>query len=443
MKNKNDLINGNILSSLILFSLPILGSSLIQQLYNTADMIFVGNFLNKNATAAVGASSQLIVFFIGLFTGFSVGVGIVVSQKTGIKDTKEVKKTVNTAISFSFICGLFLSLLGLIFTKELLIFLNTPKEIMSASILYLKIYFLSVLPMVIFNLGSGIIRATGDSKTPFYILIIGGLLNILGNFIFIVFLNMGVVGVAVSTFVSQLVTAILVLFILNKKNKLLSLNLKKLGLNFSILKRIITLGLPMGLQATMLTFSNITVQYFINSFGENCVASYAVYFKLENFLWLPIVAVGQSITTFVAQNTGAKNFLRVKKGTIIATFLSMFIVIIITGTILVFPKIFFKIFIKDNEIINLGISIISVTFPFYWLYSVLETMGGSIRGMGHTFTSMLIVVSVLCVLRIVLLFNLNMDFKSIAYIYPITWFIAAILFFTMFLKYVNMKIKIQ
>lgn len=443
-KKVNTMVEGKILKAIVYFALPLLGGSLIQQLYNTADMIFVGNFINKQAAAAVGASGLLFTCLIGLLTGVSIGVGIVISQKVGAQDIEYANKTAHTAIAFGILSGLILMMTGLIFTEKLLKFMNTPQEIMRESVIYLKIYFLSMIPMILYNMGSAIIRSSGNSKTPFYILIVGGLLNIVANTIFIVLFKMGVAGVAIATLISQGATAILVMLYLFKENFIIRLELKLLKIDLHILKKILYYGLPAGIQSMVITFSNIVVQYYINGYGGDAVAAYATYFKLENFIWMPIVAIGQAVTTFSGQNTGAKNYERVKKGTVIATALSVGMTLCISFLILMFPTIFFRIFIKDITVINLGVKIVFTTFPFYWLYSILENAGGSVRGMGYSITSMSIIIGVICVFRIFLLVMIsrfNLGFQGVAFVYPITWFITALMFSFAFFKYVNRGIK--
>lgn len=443
-KKMNIMTEGNILKAIVFFSLPLLGGSLIQQLYNTADMIFVGNFINKRAAAAVGASGLLFTCLIGLLTGVSVGVGIVVSQKIGAKDVSAANKTAHTAISFALLSGIILTIVGLIFSKKLLNIMNTPQEIMTEAVLYLKIYFLSMIPMILYNMGSGIIRSSGNSKTPFYILAIGGFLNVIANAVFIILFKMGVAGVAIATFISQSFTATLVIFYLFRNASIIKLKLDSFKVDFSILKKILYYGLPAGLQSMLITFSNIAVQYYINGYGGDTVAAYAMYFKLENFIWMPIVALGQAMTIFSGQNTGAKNYVRLKKGTFLTTILSCGVTVVIAFIILFFPTTFFRIFIKDKIVINLGLRIIFTTFPFYFLYSILETMGASVRGMGYSITSMSIIIGVLCVFRIVLLTiisRLNLGFQGVAFVYPITWFVTAVLFTVAFIKYVNKEIK--
>ena len=442
MKKVYDMTKGKIWTIILSFSLPLLGASLIQQLYNTADMIFVGNFIGKEATGAVGASSLLFTCIIGLFTGVSIGVGVAVSQKIGSKDLEMASKVSHTAITFGIIGGIILTLIGFFSAEFLLTLMNTPKEIMYDSVLYLKIYFLSMLPMILYNIGAGIIRSTGNSKTPFYILIIGGLTNVLANYIFIVVFKMGVSGVAIATALSQTLTAAIVLTYLFKNKTTIKFKTSELKIDFSLLKQILYFGLPAGIQSMLITFSNIIVQYYINGYGGDAVAAYATYFKLENFIWMPIVAIGQASMTFSGQNVGANNYKRVKKGALVAILLSGGLSIIIATIILIFSHTFMRIFIKNEEIIYLGSQIALTTFPFYWLYSILEVLGSSLRGMGYSIVSMYITIICLCGVRISLLYlisKFNLDFKSVAYVYPMTWFFTASIFIIAFLKIINKK----
>ncbi|MFA3905288.1 MATE family efflux transporter [Fusobacterium nucleatum] len=442
MKKIYDMTKGKIWTIILSFSLPLLGASLIQQLYNTADMIFVGNFVGKEATGAVGASSLLFTCIIGLFTGVSIGVGVAVSQKIGSKNLETASKVSHTAITFGIIGGIILTLVGFFSAEFLLTLMNTPKEIMYESVIYLKIYFLSMLPMILYNIGSGIIRSTGNSKTPFYILIIGGLTNVLANYIFIVVFKMGVSGVAIATTLSQTLTAVIVLIYLFKNKTAIKFKSSELKINFSLLKQILYFGLPAGIQSMLITFSNIIVQYYINGYGGDAVAAYATYFKLENFIWMPILAIGQASMTFSGQNVGANNYKRVKKGALVAIFLSGGLSIVIATIILTFSHTFMRIFIKNEEIIYLGSQIALTTFPFYWLYSILEVLGSSLRGMGYSIVSMYITTICLCGVRISLLYlisKFNFDFKSVAYVYPMTWFFTASIFIIAFLKIINKK----
>jgi len=403
MKKSYDMTKGKIWVTILSFSLPLLGASLIQQLYNTADMIFVGNFVGKEATGAVGASSLLFTCIIGLFTGVSIGVGVAVAQKIGSKDYDIASKVSHTAITFGIFGGVILTILGYFSAEFLLMIMKTPKEIMTDSVIYLKVYFLSI-----------------------------------------VILKKGVLGVAIATTLSQTLTALIVLSYLFKNKTIIKFKTSELKIDFSLLKQILYFGLPAGIQSMLITFSNIIVQYYINGYGGDAVAAYATYFKLENFIWMPIVAIGQASMTFSGQNVGANNYQRVKKGAFISILLSGGLSILLATIILTFSHTFMRIFIKNEDIIYLGSQIAFTTFPFYWLYSILEVLGSSLRGMGYSIVSMYITTICLCAVRISLLYlisKFNFDFKSVAYVYPMTWFITASIFIIAFLKIINKKIK--
>lgn len=441
-KIRKDMITGKILSQLLLFALPLLGSSLVQQLYNTADLLFVGNFAGKTAAAAVGSSGLIFTCLIGLFTGISVGVGVVITHAWGAGNKEEAFDAAHTAIIIGVIGSLLLMIAGLLFAEKLLIFLQTPKEILEEASIYVRIYFLSMIPMVIYNMGAGILRACGNSKIPFYILIGGGITNVLADTLLIAVLNYGVVGAAAATSISQTVSAVFMLYYLMSRRSSIPLSWKKMHIDLGILKKILKYGLPAGVQAIVVTLSNVVVQYYINGFGEDAVAAYAAYFKIENLIYLPIMACGQAVTTFVGQNYGAGKYDRIKKGTAQGTFFSCGLTIVIAIIVLLIPEAVVRLFIQDHTVITYGVSILMTTFPFYWLYAVLEVTGGALRGMGCSNTSMLVVMLGLCGLRILLLFGIsrmNMTFTSVAKVYPITWAVTSICFLVIFWRMVIHK----
>lgn len=432
---RKDMTEGKILPQLLLFALPLLGSSLVQQLYNTADLLFVGNYVGKTAAAAVGSSGLVFTCLIGLFTGISVGVGIVIAHAWGAGNKEEAFLTAQTAMIVGIIGSLLMMISGLFFAEKILIFLRTPKEILNEASIYVRIYFLSMIPMVIYNMGSGILRACGDSKVPFYILIGGGIANVLADALLIIVFPNGVVGVAVATTISQLVSAFFMLYYLMSSRSSIRLSFKEIHYDFRLLKKILKYGLPAGIQAIIVTLSNVVVQYYINGFGENAVAAYTAYFKIENFIYLPIMACGQAVTTFAGQNYGAEKYDRIKKGTVQGIFFSCGVTVMIAVVVLMMPETVVSLFIRDDTVIAYGVSILMTTFPLYWLYAVLEVTGGTLRGMGYSNISMLVVMLGLCGLRILMLFGISrigMTFETVAKVYPITWSVTAISFVILF-----------
>lgn len=435
---KYSMTDGNILPSIVAFSLPLLGSSLIQQLYNTADLIFVGNYTGKTGAAAVGASGLVFTCLIGLFTGISVGINILVSQFVGGKKYQEASKTAHTALLFGMLGSIVLTILGIAFARPVLLVLRTPQEVLAEAVSYVRIYFLSMAAMVLYNMGSSILRAAGNSKVPFYILIAGGLTNVLFDFLLVAVWKMGVEGAAIATSISQTISAVGVLGYLMGEKSEIRISVSKLRVDGPLLKRILYVGLPAGVQSIVITLSNIIVQWYINGYGAEAVAAFAAYFKVENFIYMPIMAFGQAITTFAGQNLGADKIVRIKKGTMATILLSGGISILTAAALLAGKETIFRLFVDDGQVAAFGTQIVTVTFPFYWLYSILEITGGAVRGMGKSLTAMAVTLLTLCGGRILLLRIMTSfvdGIQGIAPVYPLTWVTAAIAF-TMIFYYI-------
>lgn len=431
MKKQQDLTQGNILKVFCLFALPLFYSSLFQQLYGTVDLLFVGEFLGKQETAAVGASGIIVTCMIGIFTGVSVGTGVIVSQFRGAKDTANIRSCIKNAYLLGMFGGVVITIFGLLFSEMALELLNTPENIMKPALLYIRIYLLAVIPMIFYNISSGILRALGDSRTPFQILATGGILNVFLDALFIAMLKWGVAGVAIATLLAQTFTAVIAF-----QKVLLSENSVKefseiLFPDSQMLKRILTVGIPLGLQSMIITFSNLAVQYNINGFGEDAVAAFAIYFKAENLIYLPILAFGQAMITFTGQNYGAGLKERIRKGVISCNLLSMGVTAVLSAVVLFFGRQILGVFSDDPAVIEEGLRIIHVSFPFYFLYAILEVTGAVVRGIGKTTQSMFIIICNLCVVRITILSIFTAVFHSIewvAAVYPITWCLTAVSF---------------
>lgn len=437
---------GSIVKPLMLFILPMIGSSIFQQLYNTVDFMFVGNVLNKTAAAAVGASSTLISCVIGLFSGVAVGTSVVCAQAIGANDKKRADKVLHSSIAFGMIGGILLMILGILSAPQLLKLLNTPEAVIGEATVYIRIYFLSIPFLVFYNMCSGAMRAAGDSKTPFRILIICGLINVGGDALLLLVIPFGVSGVAIATVISQGLSAVLCVYYLSRKGNYLRLEAKKLHIDGMIMKEVLRIGLPSGIQTVIITFSNIMVQYYINDFGETAVAAFSTYYKVENLIYLPIVAFGQAMTTFAGQNSGAGQYRRIGKATVVTTIIGAGVAFCIAGLILLYPKTIFTWFMKDSGVVTAALKISLVSFPFYWIYSILEIVGGALRGMGYALSSMINIIFNLCILRVGLLsvFFLTIHtIGSLAAVYPITWAAASIGFVIIFILVIQKKIKIE
>lgn len=423
-KRTRDLTEGTIWKQLLLFALPLLGSSLIQQMYNTVDLIFVGNVLGKEASAAVGASSLIITCLVGFFTGLSVGTVIIIAQSFGHKSKTDLQRAVHTAIGLSFLGGAILMVIGYLGAPHFLRWMNTPEEISSTSLSYLRIYFLSFISVITYNMGSGILRAVGDSKSPLLYQLIGGITNVGMDALFLVVFDYGVDGVAWATFFSQTIAAGCVLIHLSMTNGDHHLSWIKIRIDKDFFFRILKVGVPVGLQSLVITLSNVFAQYQINSFGVDAIAAFTAYFKVELIIYLPIVAFGQAIPTFSAQNIGAGKFERMKIGTIVCLMMGITLTIATSVTALIFGRQAFGVFNQDSSVIDSGIRIIQTSFPFYFLYVILEVLGGTIRGAGKSTPPMIIILLNICVLRTILLFSIMSfyhDVRGVAMTYPITW----------------------
>ena len=435
---KGDLTEGPIAKKLILFALPLLVGSLVQQLYNTVDLIYVGNFIGKSASAAIGASSLLITCLVGFFGGMSVGSGVVISQVFGAKDPRRLSKAVHNTVALSLAGGLALMAIGYVIAPWFIRVINTPESIRAAAVGYLRIYFLSFFSVVSYNLGSGVIRAIGDSKTPLYAQIIGGLTNVAMDYIFVRVFENGINGVAWATLVSQSVAAGFILWRMSKLDPAYALRVKKIAFDKEILKEVLRIGIPAGAQSLVITLSNVVVQYHINSLGEDAIAAFTAYFKVELLIYHPIVALGQANMTFSGQNKGAENLERVRRGTRQCTLISMVLAIVTAAAALPLGGVLFRIFNKEPDVIALGRQIIGVTFPFYFLYSILQIVGDGMRGVGKSKGPMLIILINICIIRTALLFLIVprvRDIRGVAAAYPVTWALTAICMVIYYLHY--------
>ncbi|MBQ8974882.1 MAG: MATE family efflux transporter, partial [Oscillospiraceae bacterium] len=366
--SRGDLTTGAISKKLILFALPLLVGSLVQQLYNTVDLIFVGNFIDKSASAAIGASSLLVTCLVGFFGGMSVGSGVVISHIYGARDEKQLSRAIHNTAALCLAGGLALMAAGYALAPVYLRLIRTPENIQVSAVGYLRIYFLSILSVVTYNFGSGALRALGDSKSPLYAQLIGGVMNVAMDYLFIRVFNNGVNGVAWATLISQTSAAAVVVYRLVRLDPSYALRVKKIAFHRDLLKKVISIGVPAGAQSLVITLSNVMVQYHINSFGEDAIAAFTAYFKVELIIYLPIVALGQAAMTFAGQNMGAGNWERVRKGTVRCAVISMALAAVTAAAALPLGARLFRLFNKEPAVIELGRQIIGVTFPFYFLY---------------------------------------------------------------------------
>ena len=427
---QNDLTQGSIGKGILVFLLPLLASTLIQQLYNTVDLIFVGKFCSTEATAAIGASSLIITCLIGFFNGMAVGTNVVAAHIYGKQDKKGLKNVIQTVFMIGLIGGLIVTIIGIYFAPIFLKYMNTPQSILDLAVKYLRIYILSMISVVIYNLLCGILRAIGDSKSPMMFQIFGGIVNIIADFIFIVILKMDVQGAAIATLLSQTLTAILTIRYFYKRKEEPKLHFTMNIFDQEIFKKILMIGIPAGVQSIVITLSNIIIQSQINSFGVDAIAAFTSYFKIELILYLPIIVLGQALVSFVGQNYGAKQYDRINKGVKYSMVVSVIITMVVSTLMIINSDYVFAIFTSNVDVMKYGKEIVSITFPFYFLYAILECLSSQVRGRGISIPPMIITLFSFCGVRIIFLIVLlikNNSISSIALTYPISWLSAVIL----------------
>ncbi len=426
---RNDLTTGPIIGKLLRFALPLLLGTLVQQLYSTVDLIFVGNLIDSSASAAIGASTLLITCLIGFFGGMAVGAGVVIAQSYGERDHGKLKRAIHNTAALALTGGVCLAVLGWLLAPGYLRLIRTPQEISANAASYLRIYFLSLPSIVAYNFGAGILRALGDSRSPLLAQLIGGLVNVAADWLFLrVFAN-GVNGVAWASLFSQTVAALLVIRKLRHSDSAYALCIREIRFDPALLKKTVGIGLPAGAQALVITLSNVVVQAHINSFGRDAIAAFTAYFKVELIIYLPIMALGQAVMTFAGQNHGAGQPERIRRGTRDCLIISLIMTAVLSAVSLIFGAQLFRLFVKEPSVIALGRQIIAVTFPFYVFYPVHQILGDSMRGLGRTKVPMLIVLVNLCLIRTALLFLTVPRFHSIrtvAAVYPVTWGLTAV-----------------
>ena len=422
--------DGNIWKLLIIFSIPLILGNLLQQMYNTADSIIVGNFVGSNGLAAVGSGTALINLIIAFSQGAAVGAGVIVSQNLGARDKQKTKLAVHTAMCIAIILGVILSAIGVIFSRDLLVWMKTPKSVLKDSMLYLQIYCGGLIFNVIYNMATGILNAAGNSKRPLIYLAIASVTNIILDLVFIKALKWGVKGAAIATDISQALSCVLAVGYLLRVNSDYKLIVKELKIYGNTAKQIIRVGLPTAIQNMVISFSNVLVQSSVNSYGATAMAGYAAYLKIDGFNILPVLSISMAVTTFTGQNVGAKKPDRVKKGMWTALIMGVVYTVIIGVVILLTSHTVLGLFTKDNEVITYGQLAMKYFCPFYFLLGILNILAGTVRGAGKGVPPMLILLFSMCIFRI-LWIKIALPFYStidgVFILYPISWFVGMVL----------------
>ena len=426
--NSHTLTKGSVGKGILLFALPLLGSSLIQQLYSTVDLIFVGQLLGTKASAAIGASGLIVTCMIGFFNGMAVGTNVFAARHYGARRFEQLKKLIQTIFWTGIIGGFLLTVIGLVLSPVFLTWMGTPESIFPLAVRYLRIYMASMISVVSYNLLSGVLRALGDSRTPMLYQFFGGIINVFADFIFLYVFHMGVEGTAFATLFSQTFAAIGVMIHLYRLKKTYALRIRFSDCSLKEFTDILKVGVPAGVQSIIITLSNIIIQSQINTLGVTSVASFTVYFRVELIIYLPIVALGQAVVSFIGQNYGAGNWERIKKGNRLCIFGGSLITFAACILLIIAMPVILNVFTKDAAVAAQTLEIVKVTFPFYFSYTVLECFSSNLRGFGKAFLPMIVTVISFCGFRIIAIFALmakNPSPDKVALSYPISWGIAA------------------
>ena len=429
--------DGPIVKQLLLFFFPILLGTFFQSLYNTVDAVIVGRFVGKEALASVGgATSTVTNLMIGFFTGLCSGCGVAISQYYGARKNDSVDICLHTSMTFAMIVGAVLTVVGIIGAPYILSLMNTPDDVMAQAVPYLRIFCMGMIANLLYNMGAALIRALGDSKKPFYFLVVGCITNIILDLLFVAVFHWGVAGAAIATIISQIASAILTIISMMKPTFICRLQISKLHINTECLKRMIFIGLPAGFQSSMYNISNIILQSATNMLGTDTVAAWAAYGKIDSLFWMIMSSYGTAITTFVGQNYGAGRRDRIKKGVRI-TYIAAFATSILMSFVFYYGVgIVMKLFTTDNDVILIGTDLARYFAPILFTYVSIEILSGTLRGMADCWIPMILTIAGVGILRIVwisIMFPIKKDIYTIAFSYPLTWAVTSIAFIIYYL----------
>lgn len=430
--SSNGITEGVIWQQLLAFFFPILFGTFFQQLYNTADAIIVGQFLGKEALAAVGGGTGTAInLLIGFFTGLAAGATVIISQHYGAKNDEKVSASIHTAIALALVGGLIISIVGYVFTRPMLELIGTPDDVLPLAVSYMQIYFLGGIPVVMYNMGAGIFRAMGDSRSPFYFLIASCLTNIVLDLLFVGVFGMNVEGAAIATVISQVLSMILIFITLMRRKDSTKLRIRKIAFDKTLLRQMLMIGFPAGIQSIMYTISNLIIQAAINQYGTDTAAAWAGWSKLDQIFWMFINAFSIAITTFVGQNFGAGKIDRARKGVLTVTIMAAASTLAIEAGYFLVGRYGLMLFITDSAVLEIGVSIMKYIVPWYITYIAIELLSGAIRGVGKSLIPTLISVFGICVLRIVWIYispAINPTLFGVLFSYPFSWVVTSLLF---------------
>ena len=434
----NGITEGVIWKQLLLFFFPIVLGTFFQQLYNTADAIIVGKAVGKEALAAVGGSTgTLINLLVGFFVGLASGASVIIAQLFGARQAQDVSRAVHTTIALALSSGALLTAVGLLCAGGILELMGTPQEVMAYALPYLNIYFLGMIPQLVYNIGSGVLRAVGDSRRPMLFLICAALTNIVLDILLVLGLNLGVRGAAVATVLSQVVSAVLILVSLCHAQPVYRLHFRRIRFHGDMLARIVRIGLPAGLQSVMYSLSNMIIQASVNGFGTDVMAAWTAYGKIDGLYWMMVSAFGVSITTFAGQNFGARRYDRMRRSVRVCLGMAAGVTVFMTALILAVGRPMLGMFTDDAHVVETGMSIIRLIVPTWITYLCIEILSGAMRGAGDSLMPTLMTLMGVCLMRVFWVTVVVPRMHQLPVLmlsYPITWVITSCMFIVYYLR---------
>lgn len=419
-----DMVHGPLAGKLLLFTIPLICSNLLQILFNAADVIVVGRFAGDHSLAAVGSTSSLIALIVQLFVGLSIGANVAAARAIGEGQEKQVRSVVSTAVAASIVSGFVLLVFGISTSKMLLVWMGTPDEVCGLAVLYMRIYFVGMPFLMLYNFGSALLRAMGDTRRPLYFLLISGVINVVLNCIFVIALHMDVAGVALATVISEGISAALILRCLIRDDGILHLDWRHMAVDSHALKQMIRIGLPAGIQGTLFSLSNVVIQSSVNSFGAVVMAGSAAAVNIGNFVYMSLNAFHQAALSFNGQNMGAEEFDRVDRVTgLCVLYVTVLGLVLSTGAYVFGPELL-RIYTTNPEVVAAGMVRMKYCIMLYWLCGMMDVMPGCIRGMGFSLTPMVVSLLGSCVFRLVwvaTIFPMQRTIENLYLSYPVSW----------------------
>lgn len=425
-----DLTEGTIWKVLVRYSIPLFFSNLLQQLYNTVDLMVVGNYSGEQAMAAIGATGSLIFMMIGIFMGLGIGTSVIVAHAFGARDQKAMFRAVHTTYAIALSSGFLLTILGHFFTPQILIWMGTPKNILQEAILYARVYFYGSVPMLVYNMGSGILRSIGDSRRPFLYLVVSAVVNVVLDFIFVAALQMRALGAAYATVLSQLLTAVLLTLTLHRSTDAHHLAYREIRFYMEEVRRIFVIGIPAGIQGALISFSNVIIQAQVNLYGHAAIAGVSVANRYDSFLAVGMQSFVMAATTFTGQNIGARKVDRLKKGSRTAVLLGILSSAILGALLLIFSRPLMRLFSDSEEVIRYGLGKMHILTPLHWIFSIAMVLAGILRGAGKSVVPMMISVFSIGIFRMIWIYGVSPFWQSIQVVflsYPISWSMSLLL----------------